>query len=70
MRFVAVCVLAAALAAPVLAGTQGADPAPQSKASSFAPHPVAPGRSYGAPIQSRILHKRVRKKPEDSKAPS
>lgn len=66
MRFIAVCVLAGALAAPVLAAAQPGDSAPKTKASSFAPHPVPPGRSYGMPIQSQILHKRVRKKPDGS----
>jgi len=66
MRFIAVCALAAALAVPVFAGAQRGDSPPKTKASSFAPHPVPPGRSYGMPIQSQILHKHVRKKPDGS----
>jgi hypothetical protein len=63
MRFVAVCLLSAALAAPVFAATQSDDSSPKTKASSFAPHRVPASRSYGMPIQSQILHKRVHKKP-------
>lgn len=64
MRFVAVCLLAAALTAPAFADTRSADAAPPAKSSSFAPHRMAPGHSYGTPIQSQILHKRVHKKPD------
>jgi hypothetical protein len=70
MRFVAVCLLTAALAAPAFADTRPGDSAPPAKSSSFAPHHMTPGHSYGAPIQGQILHKRVHKKPDGANRPS
>ena len=49
-----------------------ADPAAlaaHSKASSFAPHPASQSRVYGAPIQSRILKSRPKKKPQLTSTP-
>ena len=43
--------------------------AAHSKASSFAPHPVSHNRAYGAPIQSRILKSRPKKKPQLTSSP-
>ena len=43
--------------------------AAHSKASSFAPHPVPHSRVYGAPIQSRILKSRPKKKPQLTSSP-
>jgi hypothetical protein len=43
--------------------------AAHSKANSFAPHPGAQSRVYGAPIQSRILKSRPRKKPQLTSSP-
>jgi len=39
------------------------------KANSFAPHPGAQSRVYGAPIQSRILKSRPKKKPQLTSSP-
>jgi hypothetical protein len=39
------------------------------KASSFAPHPGAHSRVYGAPIQSRILKSHPKKKPQVTSTP-
>ena len=39
------------------------------KTSSFAPHPGVHSRVYGAPIQSRILKSRPKKKPELTSSP-
>jgi len=39
------------------------------KANSFAPHPGAHNRVYGAPIQSRILKSRPKKKPQLTSSP-
>ena len=38
--------------------------AAHSKANSFAPHPGAHSRVYGAPIQSRIFRSHPRKNPQ------
>ena len=43
--------------------------AAHSKASSFAPHAASHSRIYGAPIQSRILKSRPRKKPQLTSSP-
>ena len=43
--------------------------AAHSKANSFAPQPGAHSRVYGAPIQSRILKSRPKKKPQLTSAP-
>jgi len=43
--------------------------AAHSKASSFAPHAAAHSRVYGAPIQSRILKSRPKKKPQLTSTP-
>jgi hypothetical protein len=53
--------LAAAVAVPA-AGDAPPPKPPPSTANSFAPHHTAK-RSFGAPIQSQILHKRQPKKP-------
>ena len=39
------------------------------RASSFAPHPGSQSRVYGAPIQSRILKSRPKKKPQLTSSP-
>ena len=39
------------------------------KPSSFAPHPGAHSRVYGAPIQSQILKSRPKKKPQLTDSP-
>jgi len=43
--------------------------AAHSKASSFAPHAGPHSRVYGAPIQSRILKSRPKKKPQLTSSP-
>jgi hypothetical protein len=43
--------------------------AAHSKANSFAPHPGAHSRVYGAPIQSRILKSHTKKKPQLTSSP-
>ena len=43
--------------------------AAHSKANSFAPHPGTQSRVYGAPIQSRILKSRPKKKPQLTSSP-
>jgi hypothetical protein len=43
--------------------------AAHSKANSFAPHPAAHSRVYGAPIQSRILKSHAKKKPQLTSSP-
>jgi hypothetical protein len=43
--------------------------AAHSKANSFAPHPGSQSRVYGAPIQSRILKSRPKKKPQLTSTP-
>jgi hypothetical protein len=43
--------------------------AAHSKANSFAPHPTSQSRVYGAPIQSRILKTRPKKKPQLTSTP-
>ena len=51
-----------ALAGALLLAAADGPTQPRPKASSFAPHHTAK-RSFGAPIQSQILHKRQPKKP-------
>jgi hypothetical protein len=43
--------------------------AAHSKANSFAPHPASQSRVYGAPIQTRILKTRPKKKPQLTSTP-
>jgi len=43
--------------------------AAHSKSSSFAPHTGPHSRVYGAPIQSRILKSRPKKKPQLTSSP-
>jgi hypothetical protein len=60
------CVASSATASPTT-NKQGDIVRP--KANSFAPHPGAQSRVYGAPIQSRILKSRPKKKPQLTSSP-
>ncbi|MGO9802498.1 MAG: hypothetical protein ACLPTM_06910 [Steroidobacteraceae bacterium] len=63
LALIAALLLAAAAAAAATAPPALADPTtPPPKPSSLAPHHTAK-RSFGAPIQPQILHKRHPKKP-------
>ena len=77
MRAAVSCAMAllAITALGVASSAQGATKADQtsraahSKASSFAPHPGPHSSVYGAPIQSRILKSRPKKKPQLTSSP-
>jgi hypothetical protein len=68
MRAAVSCPLAllavSALLAASLASADAPSDKPRPKASSFAPHPASHGRTYGVPIQPRILKSHPKKKPQ------
>jgi len=59
-------VVSSAIASPT---TNNSGNVVRPKASSFAPHPGSHSRVYGAPIQSRILKSRPKKKPQLTSSP-
>jgi hypothetical protein len=63
MRVAPVALLMLAALAAARATAAPDESASPPKPVSLVPHAPAPGRTYGAPIQGQILHKRVRKKP-------
>ena len=65
----AVAALSAASSAHGATQADQTSHAAHSKANSFAPHPGPHSRVYGAPIQSRILKSRARKKPQLTSSP-
>ena len=76
LALLAITTLSAASSGPPAASVRycatKADPASlaaHSKTSSFAPHAASQGRVYGAPIQSRILKSRPKKKPQLTSTP-
>jgi hypothetical protein len=72
MRAAVFCALALLVAGTLHVASSGAatpDDHKRPKPSSFAPHPGAQSHVYGAPIQSRILKSRPKKKPQLTSSP-
>jgi hypothetical protein len=72
MRAAVFCALLLAASALLAASRASADvpsDKPRPKASSFAPHPGSHSRTYGVPIQSRILKSQPKKKPQLTSSP-
>jgi hypothetical protein len=73
MRAVVSCALALLAASALLTASPASADAPSDKprpkASSFAPHPGSHSRTYGVPIQPRILTSHPKKKPQLTSSP-